>query len=128
MDGLAGKRLGRVPANESNRCRSPWWPWASGEDASSATDPTSTSSMSSPRPTTPRRASVSPASLPECWAGTPPDGVAYEVDAGLRPEGKQGSLARSMEAFTILLRDPGRALGVAGPDQSEAGRRRPGGP
>ena len=29
-----------------------------------------------------------------------PDGVAYEVDAGLRPEGKQGSLARSMEAFT----------------------------
>lgn len=28
-----------------------------------------------------------------------PDGVAYQVDAGLRPEGKQGSLARSMEAF-----------------------------
>lgn len=28
-----------------------------------------------------------------------PDGVAYEVDADLRPEGKQGSLARSMDAF-----------------------------
>ena len=28
-----------------------------------------------------------------------PDGAAYEVDADLRPEGKQGSLARSMEAF-----------------------------
>lgn len=28
-----------------------------------------------------------------------PDGVAYEVDAGLRPEGKQGSLARSLDAF-----------------------------
>lgn len=28
-----------------------------------------------------------------------PDGVAYQVDAGLRPEGKQGSLARSLEAF-----------------------------
>jgi glutamate-ammonia-ligase adenylyltransferase len=27
------------------------------------------------------------------------DGVAYEVDADLRPEGKQGSLARSMDAF-----------------------------
>ncbi|HKY47356.1 MAG TPA: bifunctional [glutamine synthetase] adenylyltransferase/[glutamine synthetase]-adenylyl-L-tyrosine phosphorylase [Acidimicrobiia bacterium] len=27
------------------------------------------------------------------------DGVAYEVDAGLRPEGKQGSLARSLDAF-----------------------------
>ena len=27
------------------------------------------------------------------------DGVAYEVDADLRPEGKQGSLARSLEAF-----------------------------
>jgi glutamate-ammonia-ligase adenylyltransferase len=28
-----------------------------------------------------------------------PDGVAYEVDADLRPEGKQGSLARSIDAF-----------------------------
>jgi glutamate-ammonia-ligase adenylyltransferase len=28
-----------------------------------------------------------------------PDGVAYDVDADLRPEGKQGSLARSMDAF-----------------------------
>ncbi len=27
------------------------------------------------------------------------DGVAYEVDADLRPEGKQGSLARSLDAF-----------------------------
>ncbi len=27
------------------------------------------------------------------------DGVAYEVDPGLRPEGKQGSLARSLDAF-----------------------------
>jgi glutamate-ammonia-ligase adenylyltransferase len=27
------------------------------------------------------------------------DGVAYVVDAGLRPEGKQGSLARSIEAY-----------------------------
>jgi glutamate-ammonia-ligase adenylyltransferase len=28
-----------------------------------------------------------------------PDGVAYVVDASLRPEGKQGSLARSLEAY-----------------------------
>ena len=27
------------------------------------------------------------------------DGVAYQVDPGLRPEGKQGSLARSLDAF-----------------------------
>jgi glutamate-ammonia-ligase adenylyltransferase len=28
-----------------------------------------------------------------------PDGEAYQVDAGLRPEGRQGALARSLEAF-----------------------------
>jgi glutamate-ammonia-ligase adenylyltransferase len=29
------------------------------------------------------------------------DGIAYEIDAGLRPEGKQGALVRSLEAYRL---------------------------
>jgi glutamate-ammonia-ligase adenylyltransferase len=33
------------------------------------------------------------------------DGTAYQVDAGLRPEGRQGALARSLDAFRSYYRD-----------------------
>ncbi|HUO45792.1 MAG TPA: bifunctional [glutamine synthetase] adenylyltransferase/[glutamine synthetase]-adenylyl-L-tyrosine phosphorylase [Acidimicrobiia bacterium] len=36
---------------------------------------------------------------------TTPDGSGYQVDAGLRPEGRQGPLARSLEAFRSYYRD-----------------------
>ncbi|HUO46202.1 MAG TPA: bifunctional [glutamine synthetase] adenylyltransferase/[glutamine synthetase]-adenylyl-L-tyrosine phosphorylase [Acidimicrobiia bacterium] len=36
---------------------------------------------------------------------TTTDGSAYQVDAGLRPEGRQGPLARSLEAFRSYYRD-----------------------
>jgi glutamate-ammonia-ligase adenylyltransferase len=34
-----------------------------------------------------------------------PDGTAYQVDPGLRPEGRQGALARSLEAFRAYYQD-----------------------
>ena len=51
-------------------------------------------------------------------------GPAYELDAELRPEGRKGPMARSLDSFERYYSDWGRALGASRPGQGPAGHRR----
>ena len=49
--------------------------------------------------------------------------VAWEVDAALRPEGKDGPLVRTLASHEAYYRRVGEHLGVPGAAEGAAGRR-----
>ena len=49
----------------------------------------------------------------------------WEVDANLRPEGKDGALVRTLDSHLAVLRPLGEELGVPGAAEGAAARRRP---
>ena len=77
------------------------------------TPPTSTSSSSTtgrapPTSTWPRRR---PPGIISGIGATTAEGQTFRIDANLRPEGKQGPLARSLDGYRHLLRQRGRSPG-----------------
>ena len=71
-----------------------------------------------------RRPGWPPHCMRACSAQTA-EGSIWEVDAGLRPEGKSGRAGAHAGQPRRLLRALGQDLGVPGPAQGPSGRRRP---
>ena len=58
--------------------------------------------------------------------GTPSVDPPLEVDAGLRPEGRNGSLVRTLDSYESVLRTMGAAMGDSGAAAGASGGRRRG--